>query len=57
MIVKDVTGEMKTFMADSKAEGDVDLKMLKEDDPVHVESDSNAVIKSLEPPSKASHCR
>ena len=46
MIVKDDAGEMKSLMADPKA--DVDLKMLKEGDPVSVESDSNGVIKSLE---------
>ena len=45
MIVKDDAGEMKSFMADPK--GGVDLKMLKEGDPVSVESDSNGVIKSL----------
>ena len=47
VIVKDDAGEMKTLMADPKAEGSVDLKMLKEGDPVSVESDSNGVIKSL----------
>ena len=31
MIVKDDAGEMKTLMSDPKAEGAVDLKMLKED--------------------------
>jgi uncharacterized protein (DUF2141 family) len=46
MIVKDDAGEMKSLMADPKA--GVDLKMLKEGDPVSVESDSNGVIKSLE---------
>ena len=45
MIVKDEAGEMKSLMADPKA--GVDLKMLKEGDPVSVESDSNGVIKSL----------
>jgi hypothetical protein len=48
VIVKDDAGEMKTLMSDPKAEGAVDLKMLKEGDPVSVESDSNGVIKSLE---------
>jgi hypothetical protein len=48
VIVKDDAGEMKTLMADPKAEGAVDIKMLKEGDPVSVESDSNGVIKSLE---------
>jgi hypothetical protein len=46
MIVKDDAGEMKSLMADPKA--GVDLKMLKEGDPVSVESDSNGVIKSLD---------
>ena len=46
MIVKDDAGEMKSLMADPKA--GMDLKMLKEGDPVSVESDSNGVIKSLE---------
>ena len=46
VVVKDDAGEMKSLMADPKA--DVDLKMLKEGDPVSVESDSNGVIKSLE---------
>lgn len=45
MIVKDDAGEMKTLMADPK-EG-VDLKMLKEGDPVSLETDSEGVIKSL----------
>ncbi len=45
MVVKDDAGEMKSLMADPKA--GVDLKMLKEGDPVSVESDSNGVIKSL----------
>ncbi len=45
MVVKDDAGEMKTFIADPKA---VDLKMLKEGDPVSAESDANGVIKSLE---------
>ena len=45
MIVKDDAGEMKSFMTDPKA--GVDLKMLKEGDPVSVESDNNGVIKSL----------
>jgi len=45
MIVKDAAGEMKSLMADPKT--GVDLKMLKEGDPVSVESDSNGVIKSL----------
>ena len=45
MVVKDAAGEMKSFKADPKA--GVDLKMLKEGDPVNVESDSNGVIKSL----------
>ena len=48
VIVKDDAGEMKTLMADPKAEGAVDLKMLKEGDPVSVQSDSNGVIQSLE---------
>jgi len=48
VIVKDAAGEMKKLVADPKAEGGVDLKMLKEGDPVTVESDSNGVIKSLE---------
>ena len=47
VIVKDDAGEMKTLMADPKAEGAVDIKMLKEGDPVSVESDSNGVIKSI----------
>ena len=47
VIVKDDAGEMKKLMADPKAEGGVDLKMLKVGDPVSVESDSNGVIKSL----------
>jgi hypothetical protein len=46
MVVKDDAGEMKSLMADPKA--GVDLKMLKEGDPVSVESDSNGVIKSLD---------
>ncbi len=46
MIVKDAAGEMKSLMADPKA--DVDLKMLKEGDLVSAESDSNGIIKSLE---------
>ena len=45
MIVKDAAGEMKSLVADPKT--GVDLKMLKEGDPVSVESDSNGVIKSL----------
>jgi hypothetical protein len=48
VIVKDDAGEMKTLMADPKAEGAVDLKMLKEGDPVSVQSDSDGIIKSLE---------
>ena len=48
MIVKDDAGEMKTFMADPKAENAVDLKMLKEGDPVRVVSDSDGVIRSIE---------
>ena len=47
VIVKDDAGEMKSLMADPKAEGAVDLKMLKEGDSVSVESDNNGVIKSL----------
>ena len=47
MIVKDAAGEMKTLMADPKADL-VDLKSLKVGDPVSLESDSNGVIKSLE---------
>jgi len=46
MVVKDDAGEMKSLVADPKA--GVDLKMLKEGDPVSVESDANGVIKSLE---------
>ncbi len=46
MIVKDSAGEMKSLIADPKES--VDLKILKEGDPVNVESDSNGVIKSLE---------
>ena len=46
MIVRDAAGEMKTLMADPK-EG-VDLKMLKEGDPVSLETDSEGVIKSLD---------
>ena len=46
VVVKDAAGEMKSLMADPKA--GVDLKMLKEGDPVSVESDANGVIKSLE---------
>ena len=46
MIIKDDAGEMKSLVADPKA--GVDLKMLKEGDPVSVESDANGVIKSLE---------
>jgi len=45
MIVKDDAGEMKSLMTDPKA--GVDLKMLKEGDPVSVESDSDGVIKSI----------
>ncbi len=45
MVVKDDAGEMKALIADPKA---VDLKMLKEGDPISVESDANGVIKSLE---------
>lgn len=48
VIVKDDAGEMKTLMADPKAGGAVDIKMLKEGDPVSVQSDSNGVIQSLE---------
>ena len=48
VIVKDDAGEMKSLMADPKAEGAVDIKMLKEGDSVNVESDSNGVIKSLQ---------
>jgi hypothetical protein len=47
VIVKDDAGEMKTLKADPKAEGAVDLKMLKEGDSVNVESDSEGVIKSI----------
>ena len=46
MVIKDDAGEMKSLVADPKA--GVDLKMLKEGDPVSVESDANGVIKSLE---------
>ena len=46
MVIKDDAGEMKSLVADPKA--GVDLKMLKEGDPVSVESDDNGVIKSLE---------
>jgi hypothetical protein len=46
MVVKDDAGEMKSLIADPKA--GVDLKSLKEGDPVSVESDANGVIKSLE---------
>ena len=46
MVIKDDAGEMKSLIADPKA--GVDLKMLKEGDPVSVESDDNGVIKSLE---------
>jgi len=45
IVVKDDAGEMKSLVADPKA---VDLKMLKEGDPVSAESDANGVIKSLE---------
>ncbi len=45
VIVKDAAGEMKSLKADPKS--DVDLKLLKEGDPVSVVSDSNGVIKSL----------
>ena len=48
VIVKDAAGEMKTLMADPKAEGAVDIKMLKEGDSVNVESDSDGVIKSIQ---------
>jgi len=47
MIVKDDAGEMKTLMADPKADL-VDLKSLKVGEPVSLESDSNGVIQSLE---------
>ena len=47
MVVKDAAGEMKTLMADPKADL-VDLKSLKVGDPVSLESDSNGVIQSLE---------
>jgi len=46
MVVKDDAGEMKSLVADPKA--GVDLKMLKEGDPVSAVSDANGVIKSLE---------
>ena len=46
MVVEDPAGEPKSLMADPKA--GVDLKALKEGDPVSVESDANGVIKSLE---------
>ena len=46
MVIKDDAGEMKSLVADPEA--GVDLKMLKEGDPVSVESDANGVIKSLE---------
>ncbi len=46
MVVKDDAGEMKSLMADPKS--GIDLKMLKEGDPVSVESDSNGMVKSLE---------
>lgn len=46
MVVKDDAGEMKSLVADPKA--GVDIKMLKEGDPVSVESDANGVIKSIE---------
>ena len=46
MVVKDDAGEMKSLIADPKA--GVDLKSLKEGDPVSVESDANGIIKSLE---------
>ena len=45
IVVKDDAGEMKSLVADPQA---VDLKMLKEGDPVSAESDANGVIKSLE---------
>lgn len=45
MVVKDDAGEMKSLIADPKA--GVDLKMLKEGDPVSLETDSEGVIKSL----------
>ena len=45
IVVKDDAGEMKSLVADPTA---VDLKMLKEGDPVSAESDANGVIKSLE---------
>ena len=48
VIVKDDAGETKTLMADPKAEGAVDIKMLKEGDSVNVESDSDGVIKSIQ---------
>ena len=45
MVVKDDAGETKSFVVDPKA---VDLKMLKEGDPVSVESDADGVVKSIE---------
>ena len=48
VIVKDAASETKTLMADPKAEGAVDIKMLKEGDSVNVESDGNGVIKSIQ---------
>ena len=45
IVVKDDAGEMKSLVADPAA---VDLKMLKEGDPVSAESDASGVIKSLE---------
>ena len=47
MIVKDDTGQMKSLMADPKTDL-VDLKSLKEGDPVSLESDGKGIIKSLE---------
>ena len=46
VIVKHAAGEMKTLMADPKG-GAVDIKMLKEGDPVSVECDSDGVINSF----------
>jgi len=48
VVVQDDAGETKTLMADPKAEGAVDIKMLKEGDSVNVESDSDGVIKSIQ---------
>ena len=47
MIVKDDAGQMKSLMADPKTDL-VDLKSLKEGDPVSLESDGKGIIKSLE---------